>query len=91
MAGRPKGSNNKLPTRSWLFDQLVERNFNALDEFVECYRGAQTETKVRLLSMIFEFLFAKARPEDQKGDAGHTVTPSDLAALARMASEPTDG
>ncbi len=60
----------KLPTRAWLHDQLVERNFNALDEFVNVYREVGPELKVKLIAISWDFLFPKARPEDQHGDPG---------------------
>lgn len=66
--GRPAGSRNKLPTRAWLLDQFQSRNFNAIDELVDLYRSSPPEIKVKLITMVWEFLFPKAKPEDANGD-----------------------
>ncbi len=65
----------KLPARSWIFDQLIERKFQFFDEFISLYRKGDDNTKTKLLTTMAEYLFPKARPEDAAGDPGEVTAP----------------
>lgn len=71
--GRPMGSKNKLPKRSWVYDQLLERDFDFINELVELYRICDPSQKIHLLTLFAEFVIPKQRPVDSDGD---TAPPS---------------
>lgn len=73
---------HRFSTRVWLDEQLQERNFRAIDEFVKLYFSSDDpKEKIRLLEIVMDRLYPKARPEDAEGNA-ENIPPAPITPLS---------
>jgi hypothetical protein len=91
---RPVGAKNKI-SKTKVYDELIRRNFNVLDEVVALFRSAGDDgTRAGLLKMLMEYCFAKRKPEDAEGESSDpgaavalTLTNDQLDYLLNKAKE----
>ena len=79
-----KGIPNKRPSRGWVYDQLVEREFDFLDEFTKLYEKADDQKKFHMLIAISEYCLPKQRPVDTSGD---TAPPGVIDVTPQLSDE----
>ena len=64
---------HRASSRAWLDSALKEKKFNALDKFISLYHEATTVgERTTLLTMVWDRLYPKARPEDGDGNVENT-------------------
>lgn len=88
--GRPKGSKNNL-TKSWVYDQLIERNFDVLKEAVDLYLSAEgIHQKTEILRILVEYALPKPRPVDASGETEGAPTITFMAITDEQAMKIAD-
>ena len=87
--GRPAGSKG-IPKKSWVYDQLIERKFDVLDEMVELFRSlpdTAAHHKIEVGRILCEYALPKLRPVDHEGDTEGPATFNFLAVTDEQAKQ----